>query len=62
MKTKQLLIVLVLFVMLLPGCGAKETPMLTVPDGAQAGDLTGMIDCESQPKDSETEYAAECST
>jgi len=62
MKTKQLLIVLVLFVMVLPGCGAKETPMLTVPDGAQAGDLTGMIDCESQPKDSETEYAAECST
>src|SRR6185503_7075962 len=30
--------------------------------GAQAGDLTGLKDCEFQPKGSKTKYAAECGT
>jgi len=63
MNTKHLLIVLVfLAALLLAGCGAKETAPLTVPEGAQAGDLTGLKDCEYQPSGSKTKYAAECGT
>lgn len=48
MKTNHLLNALVLFATLLLGCSAKETPVLAVPDGAQAGELTGLKDCEFQ--------------
>jgi D-alanyl-D-alanine carboxypeptidase len=61
MKTKHLLInVLLLAALLLAGCGAKETAPLTVPEGAQAGDPTGLKDCEFQTEGSRTKYAAEC--
>ena len=61
MKTTNLLIVLLLLIaFLLAGCGAKETAPLTVPEGAQAGDLVGLKDCEFQPWGKEEAYAAEC--
>lgn len=63
MKTKDLLIALVLLsALLLAGCGAKETAVMTVPDGAQTGDLTGLKECEFQPKGSKVKFAAECGT
>jgi len=63
MKTNYTLTALVLFaVLLLVGCGSKDTPVPAVPDGAQAGDLTGLKECEFQPAGSETKYAAECGT
>ena len=61
MKTNHLLIVLVLLpALLLAGCGAKETAPLTVPEGAQAGDLTGLKDCEFQAHGKK--FGAECGT
>ena len=63
MKTNHLLIVLgLLTALLLAGCRAKETAPLSVPEGAQAGDLTGLKDCEYQPSGSKAKYAAECGT
>jgi pimeloyl-ACP methyl ester carboxylesterase len=63
MKTNYLLIALVLFAtLLLAGCGAKETAPLTVPEGAQAGELVGLKECEFQSNSSKTKYAAECGT
>lgn len=62
MKTNRLLIALVLCGWLLTACGAKETPVLAVPEGAEAGDLTGLKNCEYQPSGSKTKYAAECGT
>lgn len=63
MNTKLLLTVLVLLTaLLLAGCGAKETAPLAVPEGAQAGDLTGLKDCEFQLEGSKVKYAAECGT
>ena len=59
MKTNHLLIVL-LATLLLAGCGAKETAPIAVPAGAQAGDPTGLKDCEFQTEGSRTKYAAEC--
>jgi D-alanyl-D-alanine carboxypeptidase len=60
MKTQNLLIALVLFATLLAGCGAKEAPVLTVPDGAPAGELTESKDCEFQPEGSQVKNAADC--
>src|SRR5512134_269824 len=63
MKTNHFLIVLVILAaLLLTACGAKETAPLTVPEGAQAGDLVGLKDCEYQPSGSKAKYAAECGT
>jgi len=63
MKTNHLLIALVLLAaLLLTGCGAKETPAPVLPEGAQAGDLTGLKECEFQPAGSKTKYTAECGT
>jgi pimeloyl-ACP methyl ester carboxylesterase len=63
-KTNHLLIALLLFIaLLLLGCNPKEaTDPIVVPDGAKAGELTGLKDCEFQPEGSKTKYAAECGT
>ena len=42
----------------LASCGGKDTP-ISVPEGAQAGDLAGTEDCTYVAND--VEYAAECS-
>jgi pimeloyl-ACP methyl ester carboxylesterase/membrane protease YdiL (CAAX protease family) len=63
MKTQQHLVALILFTALfLAGCGSKDAPVPVVPEGAQAGDLTGLAKCEYQPADSKRNYAAECGT
>jgi len=63
MKTTNLLIASLLFVaLLLAGCSTKNAPVLEVPESAQAGDLTGLKECEFQPEGSKTKYAAECGT
>jgi len=62
MKTNHLLIALVLCGWLLTACGVRETPVLAVPEGTQAGDLTGLKECEFQSEGSGTKDAAECST
>ena len=50
MKTTKLLIAFLLFVtLLLAGCGTREAPVLDVPEGARAGQLTGLEACEYQP-------------
>ena len=61
MKTNHLLIILVFFAALLPGCITQETSVSEVPNEVQADNLTGLKDCESQLKNNETEYIAECS-
>jgi pimeloyl-ACP methyl ester carboxylesterase len=62
MKTNHRLIALVLFgALLLISCSAKDNPVPVVP-GARAGELTGWKECEYQPADSKTKYAAECGT
>ena len=63
MKMDNLLIVLMLFVaLLLTSCDARDATESVVTEGAQAGDLTGLKDCEFRPKGSKTKYAAECGT
>lgn len=63
MKTSHLLIARVLFaVLLLAGCSTREIPVPVVPDGAQAGELIGLKDCEYQPAGKKTKYAAEYGT
>ena len=63
MKTNHLLITIVLFAtLLLAGCGSKETAPLAVPAGAKAGEMVELKDCEFQPVDSKTKFAAECGT
>jgi len=51
-----------LAVLLLGGCGGSEALPITVPDGAQAGDLTPLETCEFQPLGSKETYDAECGT
>ena len=63
MNARFLWIGLLLFgALLLAGCGSKDTLVPTVPEGAQAGDLTGLEACEFQPAASKVRYAAECGT
>jgi hypothetical protein len=53
---------LLLDAVLLTGCGVKEVPAMEVPEGVQAGELSGLKDCEFQTSGSKTKYAAECGT
>ena len=62
MKTNHFLITLLLFAMLFAGCSATKTAVIEVPEGAQAGELIGLKDCEFQPGGSQAKYAAECGT
>ena len=48
MKSRVLIAFTLLAALLLTGCGAKEATPLAVPDGAKAGDLVGIKDCEFQ--------------
>ena len=50
----------VLLSMLLSACGGPKVAPVTVPDGAQAGDLTTMEPCTYE--DDDIEYAADCGT
>ncbi len=59
MKARHLVIALILFVAL-AGCRSAKAPAVVVPEGAQAGELTGMEPCEYQGATSKTKYAAEC--
>ena len=61
MKLSHRLIVFVLLIILaLTGCRAKEAAPLAVPTGARAGDLTDLKDCEFQAGGEK--YAAKCGT
>jgi pimeloyl-ACP methyl ester carboxylesterase len=58
-RSTLILVVIAVLVTLLPACGAKEAP-ITVPTGAQAGDLVGLEPCTYEAK--EVEYEADCGT
>jgi pimeloyl-ACP methyl ester carboxylesterase len=64
MKTTHLLIAILLFIaLLLIGCSTKQvSDSILAPDGAKAGELTGLKECEFQPRGSKTKYSAECGT
>ena len=54
------ILIAILLVLLLAACGgAKESP-ITVPEGAQAGDLVDLEPCTYEARD--VEYAADCGT
>jgi len=61
MKTKHLLVTLVLFItMSLVGCGSKETASFVVPESAQDGDLIDLKPCTYTAGD--VGYSADCGT
>ncbi len=68
MKNKYLLIGLVFLGLvlvsawLLTGRRAEASPVPVVPQGAHAGDLTGVKQCEYQAPGSNAKYGAECGT
>lgn len=63
MNTTNLLVAFMLFIaFLLTGCSPREASIFEVPEGAQAGDLVGLKECEYQPSGSKAKYAAECGT
>ncbi len=53
------LVILTAMVFLWISCGNQEKGLITVPKGAQAGDLVGLESCSYKTK-AEVEYAAEC--
>ncbi|UCC89675.1 MAG: alpha/beta fold hydrolase, partial [Anaerolineales bacterium] len=63
-RRRQLAMLVVIFTLLilaLAACfGSKEAPPVTVPAGAQAGDLVGLEPCLYEAGD--VEYAADCGT
>ena len=61
MKTKHLLIALVLFsALLLVGCKPKDASLPVVPEGAQAGDLIDLKPCTYEA--GKIKYSADCGT
>ena len=63
MRTNHLLIALAVFTALLfASCSSEAAPGLAVPEGAQAGELTTMEECEFQPVGSKIKFDAECGT
>lgn len=59
MKTNHLFIALVLFTtLILVGCGSKEPAPVSVPVGAQAGDLVDLHSCTYTA--GKTDYSADC--
>jgi hypothetical protein len=55
-----LLLILLLSTTLITACSAPEASTLTVPEGAQAGDLVDLEPCTYEAK--KVEYAADCGT
>ena len=55
-----LLFILLVSAIFITACGGKEAPPLTVPEGAQAGDLVDLMSCTYEAK--KVEYAADCGT
>lgn len=58
LRVSVTMLVIMLSFVFLASCGGKDTP-ISVPEGAQAGDLAGTEDCTYVAND--VEYAAECS-
>jgi len=58
-RSTLILVVIAVLAALLPACGGKEAP-ITVPAGAQAGDLVGLQSCTYEAN--EVEYDADCGT
>ena len=54
------LVVIAVLAALLPACGGKKEVPITVPTGAQAGDLVALESCTYKAGD--VEYAADCGT
>jgi len=54
----NLILILLVSTTLITACSAPEAPILTVPEGAQAGDLVDQEPCTYEAND--VEYAADC--
>jgi pimeloyl-ACP methyl ester carboxylesterase len=59
-QTLQRVFLVLSLSLLLTACGSDKQALLTVPAGAQAGDLVGMQSCTYEAK--EVEYDADCGT
>jgi len=62
MKTNHLIAPMIVGMLLIAACSTESAPAPAVPEGAQAGELTGLKECEYQPAGSKTKYDAECGT
>jgi pimeloyl-ACP methyl ester carboxylesterase len=60
--TFRWIVLLLSSVLLLGAFSFKAAPIPMVPEGAHAGDLTGMKPCEYQPVGGNTKFSAECGT
>jgi len=60
-KTITIILLILMFgAVLTTACGKSQPPILSVPDGAQAGDLLDLEPCTYEAK--KVEYAADCGT
>jgi len=60
MKTTKIILIAVVMAVLMAACSDKEEVAITVPAGAQAGELVGLESCTY--KANKIEYAADCGT
>src|SRR5512144_2992458 len=58
----RLLLSCLLLAALLTGCSTPKAPDVSVPKGAQAGDLSGLTPCEFRPADGNAKLPADCGT